>query len=168
MKLFPRQIDPPPYIWTKFFAWYPIKLTFRRHGDSGWRWLCWIEVKITGYVAPNGDLTESWDMRDSMGNNSNEIVVIIGITMIVIILIALATCAKAATFGCKPRCNQYGVSPLWHDNAPTGYHTEVGDIVRWCLNESTECAPAGNVIWHWDGKTWWCAGYPSQCVEKPR
>jgi len=45
------------YIWHRGFAWYPVCANGRRV------WLRWVETRIVGHVAPNGDLTEAWEYR---------------------------------------------------------------------------------------------------------
>lgn len=42
-----------PYEWHPWFAWYPC---------AGY-WLRWVECRVHGEVAPNGDLTEWWEYR---------------------------------------------------------------------------------------------------------
>lgn len=51
--------------WELWFAWYPVRLYV--DGDN-WKsapkvWLRWIECRIVGAVAPNGDITEYWEYR---------------------------------------------------------------------------------------------------------
>lgn len=41
------------YDWRPWFAWHPA---------AGF-WLCWVECRVVGAVAPNGDLTEFWEYR---------------------------------------------------------------------------------------------------------
>lgn len=49
-----------PYEWTLFYAWYPVKTI----DGGGWRWLCFVEVKMMGFVAPDGNLDDvTWYRR---------------------------------------------------------------------------------------------------------
>lgn len=61
------------YDWNPWFAWYPVALVGEVHEGPGrdvsyfpigrHAWLRWIECRIVGAVAPNGDLTGYWEYR---------------------------------------------------------------------------------------------------------
>lgn len=44
------------YAWRPWFAWYPVHA-------PGLTWLRWVERRIRGAIAPNGDLTDFWECR---------------------------------------------------------------------------------------------------------
>lgn len=58
-----------PYQWHRWFSWYPVKMDYHAgfnppRGPYAWRWLCTIERRIVGGVAPNGDLADgAWLYR---------------------------------------------------------------------------------------------------------
>jgi len=53
-----------PYAWHKWFAWYPVlAYDTRRPIGARKKWLCWVETRVVGHVAPNGDMTEAWEYR---------------------------------------------------------------------------------------------------------
>src|SRR5262249_50250840 len=53
------------YLLHPGFAWYPVCANGRRV------WLRWVETRIVGHVAPNGDLTEAWGNTGYDDNNNS-------------------------------------------------------------------------------------------------
>lgn len=46
-----------PYAWSRWFAWYPVRLT------TGQLVLGWVECRAHGEVAPNGELDDRYEFR---------------------------------------------------------------------------------------------------------
>jgi hypothetical protein len=54
------------YEWHPWFAWFPVFI-YRPHPvpfpQPLLAWCRWVECRVHGEVAPNGDLTEWWEYR---------------------------------------------------------------------------------------------------------
>lgn len=73
------------YDWHLWFAWYPVRLWRGQAGPAvSWRprfyppsavgyvWLRYLECRIHGEIAPNGDLTDWWEYREASSQDRNK------------------------------------------------------------------------------------------------
>ena len=53
------------YQWQPWFAWYPVLVRDPEFvGPFRHKWLCWIDRRMVGGIAPNGDLADGqWQYR---------------------------------------------------------------------------------------------------------